>query len=86
MKLSSFSQYFGGRYMFYWYAAFVVVVGWFALNLVNNSAVSSYEITAYDTDGKALASQIVHADSMTPPERLPITKAYRPIKPVKFLD
>lgn len=86
MNTKNFSQYFGGKYMKYWYVAFVVVMGWFVLNLANSIAVSSYELTAYDQNGRALGSEIVHRDTMSKPERLPITKAYRPVKPIKFLN
>lgn len=70
----------------YWYAAFAVIMIWFILNLVNNSSVSRYELTAYDANGKELGSKTVMAETMTPPERLPVTKAYKPVKPVKFLN
>jgi len=85
MNFRSFSRYFGGIYMKYWYAAFAVVMLWFLLNLFNNGAVSSYKLTAYSTDGSVIGSKIVRADSMTAPERLPVSKSYEPIKPVKFL-
>ncbi|MGE4318695.1 MAG: hypothetical protein AB7E96_07280 [Deferribacterales bacterium] len=85
MNIKKFNQYFGGRYMPYWYVAFALVMGWFLLNLFNNSSVQRYELTAYDTDGKVIDSMEVSASTMSQPESLPITKAYRPIKPVKFL-
>jgi len=72
--------------MRYWYAAFAIVIIWFTINMVNNSAVRSYELTGYDQNGNKLGSQIVNADTMTAPERLPITKAYKPLKPIGFLD
>jgi len=86
MSYKKFSQYFGGRYMKYWYVAFAFVVIWFTVNLVNSSAVSSYELVGYDNKGNVVGRKVVNTDSMTPPERLPVAKAYRPIKPIKFLD
>lgn len=86
MRFKEFSKYFGGSYMPYWYGAFVLVVGWFVINLFNNASVSRYELTAYDNAGNALGSKIVDARTMTPPEKLPVTKSYKPVKPVKFLD
>lgn len=70
--------------MKYWYVAFVLVISWFVINLVNNSAVSRYKLTAYDNSGKVIGSKEVRADSMTRPERLPVTKSYEPVKPIKF--
>lgn len=72
--------------MKYWYVAFVVVLGWFILIMVNNSAVSKYKLTAYDSNGKVLGTQIVHRQAMAPPESLPVTKSYTPLKPIGFLD
>jgi len=72
--------------MKYWYVAFAVVMLWFILNLLNNAAVSRYELTAYDSDGNVIGSTEVQSGTMAPPERLPITKSYKPYKPVKFLD
>lgn len=72
--------------MKYWYIAFVAVVLWFTVNLVNNGAVSSYELIGFDASGNVVGSKTVHMNSMTPPERLPVTKSYRPIKPIKILD
>lgn len=86
MKLKSISQYFGGRYMKFWYVAFVLVMGWFVLGLVNRMAVSSYELTGYDSNGNVVGTKIVDMNTMTNPDRLPVTKSYKPIKPVKFLD
>jgi len=86
MKYKEFTKYFGGQYMRYWYMAFAVVVIWFTVNLVNNGAVSEYKLTGYDSNGTVIGTKTVRADSMTPPERLPITKAYEPIKPIKFLN
>lgn len=85
MSIKKFNQYFGGKYMKYWYVAFVLVMGWFLLNLFNNGAVHRYVLTAYDSDGKVLASAEVDAATMSQPESLPVTKSYSPIKPVKFL-
>ena len=86
MKYSNFTQYFGGRYMKYWYVAFALVMIWFVINLLNNSVVSRYHLTAYDSSGKVVGSKEVRADSMSRPERLPISKSYEPIKPIKFLN
>ena len=86
MKFKQFSQYFGGKYMPWWYGAFAVVMLWFLLNMVNNSAVTTYELTAYDSSGKVVGTKTVNGNTMTAPERLPVTKEYRPVKPVKFLN
>jgi hypothetical protein len=86
MKIREISQYFGGRYMRYWYVAFAAVMIWFIVNLLNNSAVSKYEFTAFDSEGNVLGKTIVQRGSMVDPERLPVTKAYKPIKPIGFLD
>ncbi|MGE4466063.1 hypothetical protein [Sphaerochaeta sp.] len=85
MNMKRFNQYFGGKYMRYWYVAFVLVIAWFVLNLFNNGSVSRYELTAYDADGKVLDSMMVDASSMSQPETLPVPKSYKPVKPVKFL-
>lgn len=85
MNMKKFNQYFGGKYMRYWYGAFVLVMGWFLLNLFNNGSVNSYILTAYDTDGKSMGSMEVSVSSMSQPESLPVSKEYTPIKPVKFL-
>jgi uncharacterized protein YuzE len=86
MRYKDFTKYFGGDYMRYWYIAFAVVIIWFTINLVNNSAVREYELTAYDTNGKVIGTKAVNANTMTAPERLPISKSYKPKKPIKFLD
>jgi len=70
----------------YWYVAFVLVVGWFVINLVNKGAVSKYEITLYSDDGKAVGTKVIERATMPRPERLPVAKSYKPIKPIKFLD
>jgi hypothetical protein len=85
MNMKRFNQYFGGKYMKYWYVAFVLVISWFMLNLFNNGSVNRYELTAYSADGKVLDSMVVEPGSMSPPESLPVPKAYKPVKPVKFL-
>lgn len=85
MNMKKFNQYFGGRYMKYWYAAFVVVMGWFIVNQFNDAAVTRYVLTAYDPHGNVIDSMEVNQATMNQPESLPITKAYTPIKPIKFL-
>lgn len=86
MRYKDFTKYFGGEYMRYWYIAFAVVVIWFTVNLVNNSAVREFQLTAYDANGKVIGEKTVRADTMTPPERLPISKSYSPKKPIGFLN
>jgi hypothetical protein len=86
MSIKNFGQYFGGQYMKYWYIAFVLVIGWFTIHLVNNGAVNKYELTIYDSNGKIVEKKIVDGRTMPRPERLAITKSYKPIKPIKFLD
>lgn len=71
--------------MRYWYVAFVLVMGWFLLNVFNNGSVNSYILKAYDTDGTPLGSMEVSVSTMSQPESLPVAKEYVPIKPVKFL-
>ena len=85
MKMKDFNKYFGGRYMRYWYVAFVLVMGWFILNLFNNSSVTRYMLTYYDANGNVLDSAEVSTSTMNQPETLPISKSYTPIKPVIFL-
>jgi len=72
--------------MRYWYIAFAVVIIWFTVNMVNNGAVSSYELTAYDNAGNVVGTKVVNGDTMSAPERLPITKSYKPLKPIGILD
>jgi len=70
----------------WWYGAFAIVLIWFAVNLVNNSSVSRYELTAYDNAGNVIGSKTVGAQTMTPPEKLPVPKSYKPVKSIGFLD
>lgn len=83
--MKQFNQYFGGRYMKYWYVAFFVVMAWFIVNLFNDASVNRYVLTAYDATGHPIDSMEVNQTTMNQPESLPITKAYTPIKPIKFL-
>lgn len=85
MNIKRFNQYFGGRYMKYWYVAFVIVMSWFVVNLFNNGSVHTYVLTAYSNDGKPLNSMVVDQVNMVQPEALPVAKAYKPVKPIKFL-
>jgi hypothetical protein len=78
-------DFFGGRSMKYWYVAFVISIGWLVATLANNGSVSQYELTIYDNEGNAVKTEIVDKYRMKQPETLPVTKSYKPIKPVSFL-
>lgn len=85
MNMKKFNQYFGGQYMKYWYVAFVIVMGWFILTSFNNASVNRYVLIAYDPAGNVIDTMEVTQSTMSQPESLPITKAYTPLKPIKFL-
>ncbi|MGE4496843.1 MAG: hypothetical protein AB7E48_03110 [Deferribacterales bacterium] len=76
---------FGGASMKYWYVAFIISMAWLVASLVNNAAVSQYELTLYDNEGKVIETKIVDKYRLQTPESLPVTKSYKPIKPVSFL-
>lgn len=76
---------FGGASMKYWYVAFIISMAWLVGSLVNSSAVSKYELTFYDNEGNIIKTEIVDRSRFQAPETLPVTKSYKPIKPLSFL-
>lgn len=78
---------FGGTGMKYWYVAFIISMAWLVAALVNSAAVSQFELTVYDNEGRVVETRIVNRSDaeLRSPENLPVTKSYKPIKPVSFL-
>jgi len=79
MKMNSI---FTGKFLKYWYIAFFIVIGYMFLLMANNGAVSQYELTIYDEQGKVVETKIMDRNNWQAPESLPVTKSYRPIKPL----
>lgn len=79
--MKKFNRYFGGEYLKYWYAAFVVVVGIMAFNFYNSRAVDGYILTVYDKGGNILQEKKITRTELSRGGLYPeITKSYRPVK------
>lgn len=79
--MKRFNKYFGGEYLKYWYAGFVVVVGIMAFNFYNSRSVDSYILTIYDKNGKVVQEKEISRMELSRGGLYPeITKSYRPVK------
>lgn len=80
--MGKFNQYFTGKYLKFWYAAFAVTLIWFALTMFNNGGVKKYELTIFNAKGEVVRTMVMDRTNWKIPETLPMTKVYRPIKPI----
>lgn len=78
---------FGGTSMKYWYVAFIISMAGLVAVLINSASVTQFELTIYDNEGRVVETRIVDKDDveLRSPENLPVTKSYKPLKPVSFL-
>lgn len=79
--MGRFSEYFGGKYMKFWYIAFGLVLMWMGLSYYNSLAVDTYEVTIYNTDGTVQATTTMNRMELVRkfPE-MPAHVSYHPVK------
>ncbi|MCA1981246.1 MAG: hypothetical protein LDL10_06885 [Calditerrivibrio sp.] len=79
--MKKFSQFFGGKYMPYWYVAFGIVVIIMFAGFVNSSSVEKFKLTIFDNSGKKIEERILTRTELEKlNEPLPFSKAFEPIK------
>ncbi|MCX8084227.1 MAG: hypothetical protein N3C60_04830 [Calditerrivibrio sp.] len=79
--MKKLSRFFGGIYMPYWYAAFVVVVIFMFLSFLNSSSVDRFKLRVFDSNGKLTQEKILTKHELEKlNEPLPLSKAFHPIK------
>ncbi|MEC9492503.1 hypothetical protein [Flexistipes sp.] len=84
-KERKFAKYFGGEYMKYWYVAFVVVLGIMIFDMYNDRHVRYYELTVYNNAGEVIKqSEVENRNVESLALKLPITKAFDPVKKFEF--
>ena len=82
MIFRDFNRFFTGKYLKYWYAALFVVIAWIVIVTFNNRNVNKFEVTIYNSNGEVVEKRIIDRYNWVSPEKLPVTKTYRPIKPL----
>jgi hypothetical protein len=81
--MKRFNFIFTGRYLKYWYIAFVIVLGLMFFNHMRLSSVDMYTVIVYDSAGNVASQQDVskqEAEWLRRNFELPMSKAFIPHK------
>ncbi len=90
--MNRITKFFYGKYLKYWYIAFVIIVICMLASYYGNRSIKSYSLIIFNSDGTINEIEEVNAEKMVNLENniviltkmLPITKAFIPQKRIKI--